>query len=214
MRQSRLQRGADYENSVFINCPFDTGYKPLFDAIVFAVTACGLTPRSALEIDDAGQTRIDKIITLIGDCRWGIHDISRVESNVNGLPRFNMPLELGIFLGARRFGKPDQKRKSCLVLDTDPFRFREFISDISGQDITPHGGSVPGVIKAIRNWLSGSLPARQVPIPGGTEIGRHFTRLQAELPELCADLHLEVEEITFSDYTRIVSNWLRRSTAP
>ena len=30
------------------------------------------------------------------------------------LPRFNMPLELGVFLGAKRYEK-NQKRKSCLL---------------------------------------------------------------------------------------------------
>lgn len=30
-----------YENSVFINCPFDPEYWPLFEAIVFAAYDCG-----------------------------------------------------------------------------------------------------------------------------------------------------------------------------
>ena len=49
---------------------------------------------------------------MIADCRYGIHDISRTElDRDSGLPRFNMPLELGIFLGAKRFGAEEQKRK-------------------------------------------------------------------------------------------------------
>jgi len=43
----------EYNKGVFINCPFDAQYKPLFDGIVFAVLDCGLWPRCALEIDDA-----------------------------------------------------------------------------------------------------------------------------------------------------------------
>ena len=207
-RRTRAERDADYQRGVFINCPFDAAYKPMFDAIVFAVLVCGLVPRSALEIDDASQTRIDKIGTLIGDCRWGIHDISRVELNEHGLPRFNMPLELGLFLGAKRFGGLEQRGKTCLVLDSDPFRFQKFISDISGQDITPHGGDTGRIITAIRNWLSGSLPRSEPAISGGAEITRRFGRFQGDLPALCQELRIEFHELTFTDNVRIVSKWL------
>src|SRR5438067_6376275 len=93
--------------SVFINCPFDSRYEPLFGAIVFCVSACGFVPRCTLELTDAGEVRIENIYRLIDECHQGIHDISRteVQGQPYGLPRFNMPLELGIFLGAKRFGK-------------------------------------------------------------------------------------------------------------
>ena len=59
-------------------------------------------------MDDGGQTRIDKLYGLIEACRYGIHDLSRTELDATPrLPRFNMPLELGIFLGAKRYGGVD-----------------------------------------------------------------------------------------------------------
>jgi hypothetical protein len=70
---------ASYEDSVFINCPFDSEYRPIFYALVFAVHDCGYFARCALEIDDSGLVRIQKIEQIIADCRFGIHDISRVE---------------------------------------------------------------------------------------------------------------------------------------
>src|SRR6516225_9571953 len=108
----------EYAAGVFINCPFDAQYKPLLEAITFAVLACGHRPRCALEIDDSSEVRIDKIFKIIAECKYGIHDISRTEvTTVSGLPRFNMPLELGIFLAAKRFGTGKQKQKVCLILD-------------------------------------------------------------------------------------------------
>ncbi len=105
-----------YNNSVFINCPFDGEYKRIFDALVFAVFDCGYVARCTLEIGDASQTRIENILSIIGECKFGIHDISRTElSEGSGLPRFNMPLELGLFLGAARFGSGRQREKRCLV---------------------------------------------------------------------------------------------------
>jgi hypothetical protein len=84
-----------YNNSVFINCPFDDDYRPLFRALVFAIEACGFAPRCALEVDDSGETRAEKLVRLIRASRYGIHDISRTELNPEGLPRFNMPYEFG-----------------------------------------------------------------------------------------------------------------------
>ncbi|HEX8904122.1 MAG TPA: hypothetical protein VF771_04730, partial [Longimicrobiaceae bacterium] len=107
-----------YDANVFINCPFDGEYERLFRAIVFAVQACGFRPRSALEIDDGSEVRLEKIMRIIGECRYGIHDLSRTELDDEGnLPRFNMPLELGLFLGAKYFGGGVQKEKACIIFD-------------------------------------------------------------------------------------------------
>ena len=86
---------------VFVNCPFDTDYRPLFNAIVFTIIRSGFRARCALEADNAAENRFDKICKIISECRYGVHDISRTEVDGNPpLPRFNMPLELGLFLGA------------------------------------------------------------------------------------------------------------------
>src|SRR2546421_10265497 len=95
---------AAYNDSVLINCPFDPAYRTLVDAAVFAIHDAGFTARCTLEIIDAGEIRLTKIFRLIEQCRYGLHDISRIELNPAGLPRFNMPLELGIFLACKHFG--------------------------------------------------------------------------------------------------------------
>ena len=81
-----------YASSVFINCPFDSEYLPIFRAIMFTVSVCGFVPRCSLEHDDASQVRLEKIYRLIGSSAFGIHDISRTElDGENELPRFNKP---------------------------------------------------------------------------------------------------------------------------
>lgn len=40
MARKPSKQPADYEDSVFVNCPFDSQYKPLFNAIVFTVILC------------------------------------------------------------------------------------------------------------------------------------------------------------------------------
>ncbi len=197
-----------YDVSVFINCPFDEGYKPLFEAITFAVLACGFHPRSALEIENAAQTRIDKIMTLIARCRYGIHDISRTELDAaSGLPRFNMPLELGIFLGARQFGAGLQKEKACLVVDRERHRYQKFISDIAGQDITAHGGQSDRAIACVRSFLAADAGATI--LPGGGAIMRSYHRFLSELPAIRQGARLEIVEVTYTDFVTIAAGWLR-----
>jgi hypothetical protein len=108
---------------VFVNCPFDAEYKEKLNAIIFTIYDCGYYPRCALESADSGELRFPKICGLIRDCRYGIHDLSRIELDTSTqLPRFNMPLELGLFLGAKEFSK--NKERVCLVMDTEPYRYQ------------------------------------------------------------------------------------------
>lgn len=198
-----------FSQNVFVNCPFDAEYKPLFEAIVFAVHDCGFVARCSLEADDSSEVRIEKIARIIAACRFGIHDISRIELDaIESLPRFNMPLELGLFLGAKRFGRAEQKSKVCLILDTDRYRYQKFISDIAGQDIAAHGGDIAQVITAVRNCLIGAT-STSAKGPGGAAIAKRYELFREELPLLCERLRLNPDELTFADYVLQVEEWLK-----
>ena len=194
--------------SVFINCPFDKRYQPIFDAIVFCVVACGFEPRCTLELTDAGEVRIENIYRLIARCNHSIHDISRteVEDQPFRLPRFNMPLELGIFLGAKRFGGRSS-RKRCLITDRAPYRYKRFISDIGGQDIKAHCTRPVNAIRHVRDWLQ-SAPGKAA-IPGGTKIWQDYQRFRRELPVIAEEAQLDPAQLTFIDYLQLVTNWLK-----
>ncbi len=195
---------------VFINCPFDPEYQPLLEAIVFCVTACGFLPRCTLEETDAGVVRIDTIYKLVPECNHGIHDISRteVENEPYDLPRFNMPFELGIFLGAKKFGRHSRK-KQCLVMDRTPHRYKRFISDISGQDIKAHNKSPCAAIRHVRNWLQ-SAPGKTV-LPGGKRIWQNYRQFRRELPVIAYESELDSSQLTFVDYLQLTRSWLARN---
>lgn len=192
---------------VFINCPFDSEYAPLFDAMVFAVYKCNFLPRCAKEVDDSSENRLDKIVRIIDESRLGIHDISRTElDEKTGLPRFNMPFELGLFLGARKLGGRKHRLKTGLVLDREPYRYQSFISDLAGQDIKAHQNNPRTLIIAVRDWLN----AVRSDIPSGSLIWDEYEEFQSTLPELCQELNLVEGELTFVDYTRLIYGWLER----
>ena len=192
---------------VFINCPFDRHYRTLLHAITFVVIRSGFRPRSALETDDAAENRFEKICKIIGGCRYGIHDISRTElDRATNLPRFNMPLELGVFLAARRFGSKPQRRKRCIVFDMERYRYQQYISDISGQDIHAHGNHVDTLIAELASWLRDQ--SRDPKVPGGRRIATEFRAFLDRMPDICAKRHLEVDELTFGDYADMVAEYL------
>ncbi len=197
-----------YSRSVFLNFPFDPVYDKIFEAITFAVSDCGFSPCCAKEHEDGGQPRIQKIQRLIGQCRFGIHDISRTElDTVNNLPRFNMPFELGLFLGARRWGPRQQRRKIALILDREPNRYQKFLSDIAGQDIRAHENKPDEVIRAVRNWLSNN--SRHMAMPSGSIVYRRYLAFTQDLPALCTAQKLVVADLTFNDLCRSIAAWIK-----
>jgi len=194
--------------SVFINCPFDDRYQPIFEAVVFCVSACGFVPRCTKELPDGADVRIDNICRLIRECNYSVHDISRteVDDQPYRLPRFNMPLELGLFLGARRFGERSSQKR-CVILDRAPYRYHRFISDIGGQDIRSHENSPSKAIRRVRDWLQ-CAPGKAT-VPGGDKICRDYRQFRRELPVIAEEAQLNPAHLTFIDYALLVSNWLQ-----
>ncbi|HYR06443.1 MAG TPA: hypothetical protein VEQ60_01665 [Longimicrobium sp.] len=197
-----------YDNSVFINCPFDSTYRPLFEAVAFAVYDCGFYPRTALEVEDSSEVRMDKIVRLIAECRLAVHDVSRTQLDRDSrLPRFNMPLELGIFIGAKEFGEGEQRRKAAVVLDTERYRYQRYISDIAGSDIRAHGRAPGRAIHQVRSFLSTHCADRSI-LPGGEMIAARYAAFRRGLARACEKLHLRLDELTFRDLTTLMVAWL------
>jgi hypothetical protein len=191
---------------VFINCPFDDAYTPIFHAIVFTVVRCGFKPRCALEIDDGAGTRIDKILRLIRDCPISIHDLCRTELDAaTNLPRFNMPFELGLFLGARHFGDRQQRRKRCLIFDSEPYRYRNFISDIAGQDIRAHNHDASQAIARTRHFLNAGGHGA---LPGPAIIQADYSAFRAALPMICEELGPDPADFNYSDLLNLIAYYL------
>ncbi|MFL5382499.1 MAG: hypothetical protein ACJ8GN_08325 [Longimicrobiaceae bacterium] len=196
-----------YAENVFLNCPFDGAYEPLLQALVFAVQACGFVPRSALELDDGSEVRIGKIVRIIAESRYGIHDLSRTELDTGShLPRFNMPLELGLFLGAKYYGDPHQGQKAAIIFDIERYRYQMFCSDIAGQDIRAHHGREEELIRHVRDALA--TWRREASIPSGSVIHERYARFKRRLSRIATRAGLRVPELTFNDLTRLIRGWL------
>ena len=143
----------DPSKSVFINCPFDADYAPLFDAIVFATVCCGFIPRSALESGTVSEPRLSRILRALFSSKYSIHDLSRCTGEgSDNMARFNMPLELGMAM-ARRFMEPANEH-DWLVLAPSGHTYARFVSDLTAYDPVTHDGSAPSVVVAVMSWLA------------------------------------------------------------
>lgn len=168
------RRRNDFARSVFVNCPFDREYLPLLRPLLFTIIHLRFVPRIASERSDSGENRVDKISALIGQCRYSIHDLSRLRASEPGeLSRMNMPFELGIEYGCRVFGSVALREKKCLVLEKDQHEFQKAISDLSGIDIKRHSNEPAEIVRAVRDWFVETVGLRRVQSP--TKIWYRFT---------------------------------------
>lgn len=196
----------EYGRNVFINCPFDRAFAPIFEAILFCVHALGFEARCALERLDSSHVRIHKILQLIRMCRYSIHDLSRTElDEVHGLPRFNMPLELGIDLGCKAYSRPHVD-KSFLIFDAEQYRYQKYLSDIAGHDIHRHSNDPEQAIIRVRDWLRAESGASIM--QGGGSVYQRYLDFRRELPDLSARMRLDVTQLTFADLKNAIVIWL------
>jgi hypothetical protein len=116
-----------------------------------------------------------------------------------------MPLELGLFLGAKYAGAAGQSEKQALIFDKEQYRYQRFISDLAGMDIVAHYSDPGVVIRQIRNWLA-NVSRRQ--IDSGERIARLYLGFSERLPYMARQLEFDPDSIPYVDFERFVVGWL------
>jgi hypothetical protein len=136
-------------NSVFLNIPYDEEFSSLYVAYIVGLCQLGMYPHLASEIPGGGR-RLDRIFVLIQSCRYSIHDLSRVEVKVasTAVPRFNMPLELGMTITWQKVHPTDH---DWFVWESEPYRIQRSASDLNGTDPYIHNGTPEGVLSELSN---------------------------------------------------------------
>jgi hypothetical protein len=207
--------GVPYGRQVFVNCPYDDAYLPLLRALVFTVHACGFRPRLAVEDGGTGSPRLERILELISQCKLGIHDLSRVQvDSVRGLPRFNMPFECGLFVGAQSFGSPPQRTKALLLLEARAYRHQRTMSDAAGVDPKVHANSQTRLIACVRTFLAAHIAPRPL---GAAHLRNLYAEFRRAYPTLARNLGHAPDDLlrldAFADWRWIAADWLAARAA-
>lgn len=199
-----------FHRNVFINCPFDDDYLRLLRPVLFTLIYLGFNPRIALGRTDSGELRINKIISLIEESKFSIHDLSRIRAKKAGeYSRFNMPFELGIDVGCRMFKGARSSKKKFLILETEKHRFQRALSDMSGVDIMPHNDNPREIVKVARDWLA--TEARPLP-PGPSRIYSDFLDFMAlnyKILRTKGYSKPDIERLPAPELMECVRTWIR-----
>lgn len=205
--QRRGTRGRD----VFLNLPFDEAYRPVFEAIVFTILASGFQPRSVVQLPSSSETRLKRVVRLMKNSTYAIHDISFRPATppARGGPRINAPFELGLFLGL--IHQAGSAKRKFLVLDREPDR--HFISDLAEFDVAVHHDDPEQARRVVRDWLQ--VASGDGDIPGSAAIS-HFHREFRSSMEQARRLRREpaLNVYGFAEYHRAVNEWLRTVRNP
>ncbi len=151
----------DFEKNVFINCPYDKDYTRLLHPLLFTVLYLEFNPRIASELNDSGELRMTKICELIELSKYSIHDLSRNKSKKKKESyRLNMPFELGIDYGCRKFAAQQEDKKYLegkrfLVVGNDRRSLADAFSDFNGMDPQTHDDQPVNMMRIVNFWLSG-----------------------------------------------------------
>ena len=152
-----------FERNVFINCPFDVAFESLLRPLLFTIVYLDFNPRITLEDSDSSVNRPSKILKLIRESKYSIHDLSRIKSaSKNEFARLNMPFELGIDFGAKEFSKK-HKEKKFLVISEKDHEYKRALSDFSGFDAKIHQNDPIELVILVRDWFYDTIGATGVP---------------------------------------------------
>ncbi len=159
--------------SVFLNIPYDETFEKLYLAYVVGLTQLGLRINFALAVPNQG--RLNTIISLIEQSEFSIHDLSRIESP-RGIPRFNMPVELGLALYRSRIARGKHR---VFIFESRRYRAQRSTSDVNGIDPQIHGGTAKGLMAGLRNVFRQPGDVTTVP-----EMLASYRAVRRKLPEL------------------------------
>lgn len=211
MGKSQKGRSIRAEN-VFINCPYDGEYLETLRSILFTVRVFGFKPRMALESSDSGSARFFRIVNLIKQCPYAIHDLSRIQMTRPGeFSRMNMPFELGLDIGCRVFGATKWSRKKCLVLEREAHSIKAALSDLAGFDARSHEGDAEKAVREVRNWLVQEANASG---PSGTKVWYDFNDFMSDVTtQLRAQYFVaeDIEAMPLSELLRHMATWIASS---
>ncbi len=181
----------------FLNIPYDPKFERLYVAYIAGLSACGLVPRSALEVPSGGRLhdRIERIFSIVRECPYSLHDLSHVQLDrvKPRTPRFNMPFELGMAVAWEISQDQDH---TWFVFEARNGRLAKSLSDLRGVDEFVHHGTVAGLLGCLNNAL-----VRSDYRPAMSEVQSIYRDLRRTLPSIqaAAGAKTAFETRVFSD---------------
>ena len=83
-----------------------------------------------------------------------------------------------------------------LVLDREPHRYLEFLSDLRGRDPASHDNQPHTAISRVRDWLSSY---HTIPLNGPNHFTARFEQFSKDVPAMCQEWGIDRPNMPFND---------------
>lgn len=117
-----------------------------------------------------------------------------------------MPFECGVDLGYKFFTKSNKKK--ILILDSERYRYQEFISDIAGNDIKAHENEPETAVKNVRDWIRVSSRKK---LPWASTIWLEHNEFTYDINNILESEKINFNDIgalPFSDWIQLIKDWV------
>ena len=122
-----------------------------------------------------------------------------------------MPFELGLDFGCKRYKGGAHGQKVCLILDSESYRYKKALSDLSGNDIAAHDNSPEKAVAQVRNWLQKHRPPGAGNLASPTKIWTLYNEFLGNLRTLISDS--DIDEMPKNEFFSYISEFLSDKTA-
>lgn len=196
------------ENAIFINCPFDEEYLPLLRALLFVSKFFGLEVKIASTELDSKSNRLARIISLMKESKYSVHDLSKMKSVKEGeYYRMNMPFELGLDYGL------GGDEKEFLIFENEPYKLKLALSDINGWDVRPHLNNPETLVRELRKWIVVKCGiSRKFRSFSYSDVWYKYNDFYGSFSDYMTIHHLKDEEISIAEYLEYIDSYLKDRT--
>jgi hypothetical protein len=124
-----------------------------------------------------------------------------------------MPFELGLALGAKRFGGPSHRSDRIKIMVAERYKLPAYPSDLGGNDPDAHHAKPDQLIRIVRNFLDVSPSGG--PLPGPAKLMETFALFSEALPALAQEIEHRPQEIggfkSYRTFVWCVAEYLKRA---
>lgn len=172
--------------------------------MLFAARFYGLEVNIASSDTDSKSNRLDRIIDLMKQSKYSIHDLSRLKSEKKKeYYRMNMPFELGLDYGI------GGSEKVFLIFEDEAYKLKIALSDINGWDVRPHYNKPEQLILEFRKWIvvNKDLP-KELKSLSSSDIWYIYNDFYGCFSDFMTHHNMREEEVSVSEYISHVDNFL------
>ncbi len=183
----------------FVICSFNPQLRGIFDAIVYALLYCGITPVLVPSRLGHGFPRLEFIMEQLERCDLFVCDLSQVIGS-QGQHLLNTTFELGFVLGRDR--GPD-----CLIYSKSERKLLELLTDLLGHDIDEHGGDGAVLVRKLTIALRKRERAGLKSLPMLNDAARAYDGFHKYFDIYCQLYGLEKDD-DLSYRVSLIANWI------